>query len=247
MKKSILVLSALLTLVVSGVCLQSCSSEYDEYTTEEYGYYTEEEIAAIEALAEKYGLTIDVNEKFYGSKISIEEIEADMVGFASLLGKYEMIHEKDENGEITCVSRKKIDVPRIPRTVTRFVEGEGEWSGSTESACRNYNVSVKISWDVSQDLQSKMASGSATAYVKNLQTGQYESVGTGGVSCSFSGNSSIHFKGGVIAEKEIQDYENETTTLIKYSFSIMFGTVDTINKTGAFDITASQTETTTPW
>ena len=42
------------------------SSEYDEYTTEEYGYYTEEEIDAIKAMAEKYELSIEIDENYYG-------------------------------------------------------------------------------------------------------------------------------------------------------------------------------------
>ena len=70
MRKSILVLSALLTLVVSGFCLQSCSSVYDEYTTEEYGYYTEEEIAKIRQLIEMYDLNITLDTDYYGEKLS---------------------------------------------------------------------------------------------------------------------------------------------------------------------------------
>lgn len=112
MKKSILVLSALLTLVVSGVCLQSCSSEYDEYTTEEYGYYTEEEIAAIKEIAERYNTTINVDETYHGKKVSLEELEGIIIQFANLSGDYQLIESENEERyrlmkKTTCINRTK--------------------------------------------------------------------------------------------------------------------------------------------
>ena len=244
MKRKFLIWSAVLTIVFGAALLQSCSSDADTFDTEVYGYYTEEEIETILALAEKYGLNIDINEKFCGVKSSIDELEKEMRGFASLLGKYEMVHEKDEEGKVYCMSRKKNEAPR---TVTRFVEGKGDWSGSEESACRNYSASVTISWDISQDLQSKKVSGKASVSVKNPLTNDYESVGSGSLSCRFDGDSSINFNGNISAERQIDNFEEETTTFIKYSFSITFGTLDTKSKLGEFSLGASQSETTTSW
>lgn len=244
MKRKFLIWSAVLTVVFGAALLQSCSADDDTFATEEYGYYTEDEIAAIKAMAKMYKLNIDVNECFYGPKKTMKEIEEEMLGVASILGKYEMVHKKDEDGRVVCVSRKK---ENFPRTVTRFVEGKGDWSGSTESACRNYMVSVTISWDVSQSLHSKRVSGTASAYVKNSQTNDFEEVGSGGISCSFSGDSSINFSGSITADKEVDDYVAQTTTFIKYSFSIQFGTLSTESKLGEFDLTAYQSEVVTPW
>ena len=98
-KRKFLILSAALLTVCGAALLQSCSSEYEYYEpTSEYGYYTEEEIAAIKALGEMYGLSIDFNEDYNGIKYSLRDIEDEMIGLASLLGKYEMVHEKDING-----------------------------------------------------------------------------------------------------------------------------------------------------
>lgn len=110
-------LSALLTLVVSGICLQSCSSEYDEYTTEEYGYYTEEEIDAIKAMAEKYELSIEIDENYYGVKQTLEEIEKEMQNCAALLGEYEMTPAKHGKGFTSkkIVSENARLTTRLPR------------------------------------------------------------------------------------------------------------------------------------
>lgn len=155
MKKSILVLSALLTLVVSGVCLQSCSSEYDEYTTEEYGYYTEEEIAAIEAMAEKYGLNLRMDENYYGEKLSLSEFEKEFKSILSIKGEYEMIPIKDTNGTVTCTSRKKGEM--IERSSTRAAES---WSGSDNST--KYSVSVVVKWDFSKRLRDEILTAKGT-------------------------------------------------------------------------------------
>lgn len=117
MKKSFLVLSALLTLVVSGICLQSCSSEYEEYTTEEYGYYTEEEIAAMKAIAEKYDTTIEVDENYCGRKASLEEFERTVIQFADLPGEYQLVESEDREG---CYLMKKTS--NMNRVKTRAME-----------------------------------------------------------------------------------------------------------------------------
>lgn len=91
MKKSILMLSALLALVVSIFCLQGCSSGFDDYVTEEYGYYTEDEITEIETLAKSYGLCLEMDNNYFGRKKSIKEYEEEFIAFSSVLGEYEMI------------------------------------------------------------------------------------------------------------------------------------------------------------
>lgn len=242
MKRKFLILSAALLTVCGAALLQSCSSEYEYYdTTSEYGYYTEEEIAAIEALAEMYGLSIDFNEDYNGVKHSLRDIEDEMIGLASLLGEYEMVHEKDTEGKTICVSRIK---ELGNRTITRAVEGKGEWSGSRESTCRNFSASVTISWDTSQSQNSKKVSGNAKLYVINM-SGVSESVGEGKLTCSFSGDNGINFSGDLKGERTVEHYDKGTSTLFKYKFLIVHGTVNTSNKTGAFDISAHCTDSTT--
>lgn len=241
MRKNFLILSVMLATAVGAVFLQSCSSEYEYYATEGYGYYTEEEIAAIEAMAEMYGLSIDFNEDYNGVKHSLRDIENEMIGLTSLLGEYEMVHEKDTEGKTICVSRKK---ELGNRTVTRAVEGKGEWTGSRESSCYNFSASVTISWDTSQSQKSKQASGKAKLYIKD-QFGALESVGEGNLTCNFSGDNAIDFSGNLNGERQVEHYDKSTSTLFKYSFSITHGTVNTSVKTGAFDLSASCTGTTT--
>ncbi len=183
MKKSILVLSALLTLVVSGICLQSCSSEYDEYTTEEYGYYTEEEIAAIEAMAEKYGVNIDIDKDYFGMKCTLNDIEREMKDLSGLMGNYEMTVQKNSNDLISYVSRKK----DYNHSLTRSVE-KGSWS-KTDYIDR-FSVDVSIEWDRSGRSREAI-SGSAEI------TGFFNSSSS--ISCKFVGSVHIDFSGSVTA------------------------------------------------
>lgn len=229
MKKSILVLSALLTLVASGICLQSCSSEYEEYTTEEYGYYTEEEIAEIKALAEKYGLNVELRFDNCGLKRSIEEFEYRFQVLSSLKGDYEMIPVKQIDGNVSLVSNKKIS---SYRTSTRSVE-KGSWSGSEsvriEKERNNmkyydyYYVDVSISWDFEKDVVSQRIKGSV------------DISGLDNVSSKISGNvlgsESISFSGSVSGEEE-----DDNDNVIKYSFSITNGEVNTKTNYGSFTV-----------
>ena len=141
MKKGILVLSALLTLVVSGICLQSCSSEYGEYTTEEYGYYTEEEIDNMMALAQKYDIDVKIDRNYYGKKTSLSEFEEELKGFVNLPGDYELV--KDADSQKYYFKKKHSD---IRRSKTRAGEASladvGEISiSSMDAPCTFY-----LSW-----------------------------------------------------------------------------------------------------
>lgn len=149
MKKSILMLSALLALVVSIFCLQGCSSGFDDYVTEEYGYYTEDEITEIETLAKSYGLCLEMDNNYFGRKKSIKEYEEEFIAFSSVLGEYEMIPQKAANGEITYISKKK-ETSTNCRSTTRFIESDGEWSGSKENPTQKFTVNVKIEWKYNQ-------------------------------------------------------------------------------------------------
>lgn len=239
MKKSIFVLSALLTLVVSGICLQSCSSEYDEYTTEEeYGYYTEEETNAVKEMASKYGLSVVVNPDYYGVKRSLSDIEEEMKGLSSILGEYEIILDK-------CTQDKRIytscrEMGRT-RATPRYVEGNGDWGGEETTANRTYKASVSISWDMSKEIHTQKASGNVVGYkLVNPYNHTYEEIGDGQLTCSFLGESSIQFSGGFNTEREESDESEEKTYLVTYSFSIHGGNLDTRSNSGSFTITASE-------
>ena len=205
MKKSILVLSALLTLVVSGVCLQSCSSEYDEYTTEEYGYYTEEEIAAIKALGEKYGVNINIDENTYEVKKTLAEFEEEIKYHASLIGEYEVLPNKN-GGENMFIVRKK--EPIISRAHTRSAE-KGEWDYSFHKGI--YDFSLSISWEATGN-NSGTASGSFRA------DSFYESH-TGSLHCQY-GIGTVTFSGHIF--------------LGYYTYYITQGSVDLSTKSGSF-------------
>ena len=144
MKRKILIWSAGLTIVFGAALLQSCSSDADTFATEEYGYYTEEEINAIMALAKKYGLNIELNEDYYGPKQNLSDFENEMIGLSSLLGEHELIQRDNGNGRVAYSSRKKGE--DIPRSVTRFIEGEGSWSDSKSPTPLDFKINVKIKW-----------------------------------------------------------------------------------------------------
>ena len=116
MKRKILIWSAVLTVVFGAALLQSCSSDDDNFATEEYGYYTEEEIDAIMALAEKYESDIEIDRNYYGEKSSLKEIEERLVGMMSLPGDYKLVKEGDSYS-----FRKKEE--EINRVKTRSAEG----------------------------------------------------------------------------------------------------------------------------
>ena len=227
MKKKFLVLSAMLTLVVSGVCLQSCSSEFDSYTTEEYGYYTEEEINAIEALAEQYDIIIEINEGYWGVKRTLDDIEQEFRSVAALAGEYEFFQEKG-----VLKTRKKGTT--VVRTMTRSSEG----SHSFHNDEGDYRITVDISWQTSDsDYQSGTATGSASIE-KRMEPGI---LGTSTLSCSMSGKSTIIINfSGVIGfrekktEQKEETEETEEETFINYKCTISQGTLNIQNNTGSF-------------
>ena len=102
MKRKFLVLSVTMLTVCGAALLQSCSSEFEYYdTTSEYGYYTEEEIAAIKALGKMYDSDLNVNENYYGEKLTLPEIERSIIDVLSLEGEYEFtISEQNKETHI---------------------------------------------------------------------------------------------------------------------------------------------------
>lgn len=229
MKKSFLVLSALLTLVVSGICLQSCSSEYEEYSTEEYGYYTEEEIAQIMALAEKYDLNIEIRYDNYVKKKSLSDFEAKFQAISQLKGKYEMISVENNDGMENCICRK-VEMP-ISRTTTSSLE-KGSWSGSRIASVlkvegfrayyENYNISVSISWDLKSNVYSERVKASAD--ISDLYN-----VGSE-IKAGLSGSEAIQFSGSIWGE----EYDDDDNEFVKYTFNIVGGEVNRKTKNGSF-------------
>lgn len=212
MRKSILVLSALLTLVVSGFCLQSCSSEYDEYTTEEYGYYTEEEIAAIKTLGDKYGVTINIDENTYEVKKSLEEFEEEIKYHASLIGEYEVFLDKNRGEDMFIVRKKELKNSRL---LTRAAESgsSGSWGYTFHKGV--YDFALSISWTQSTDAAPGIASGSIYA------TSTYASY-TGTLQCYIGprGAGSVTFSGHIF--------------LGYYTYYITQGSIDIATKNGSF-------------
>lgn len=157
MKKKVLILSALLTVVLGAVSLQSCSSD-DNYTTEEYGYYTEEEIDAIKALGEQYGISVNIDETTYEVKKTLEEFEEDIKMHASLLGEYELVPVKNgKKGEF--MARKKGD--DMARTVTRAAES-GTWGSSFSNGLYTYRITINWRFSSNQ-YEPGVANGEITA------------------------------------------------------------------------------------
>lgn len=210
MKKSILVLSALLTLVVSGICLQSCSSEYDEYTTEEYGYYTEEEIAAIKALGEKYGVNINIDENTYEVKKTLAEFEEDIQLHASLIGEYEIVLNANNRDGVYLV-RKKNDVARA---TTRASEKGGTWNYSFDKGAYKFYIDIKWTESASNTLPGS-ASGTFEAH-RNI-INYYGSLHCG---IGPKGSDTVTFGGSI--------------TLGFYTFYITEGSFSITTKNGSF-------------
>ena len=230
MKKNFLILSAMLTVVVGAALLQSCSSE-SVYEEPAYGHYTEEEINVIKAMAEAYGLSIELNEDYYGPKKTLYEFENDMIGLSAMLGEYEIIPTPNARGKVVCTSRKK---EQGSRTLTRHVEGSGSWTGEEIASVSKYKASVTIEWTVSQEYSK--ASGSVTGYVED-GTNNYEEIGTGGLSCIFSGSNGIDFNGSFRAY-----VDKDEKSAISYYFNVCNGDLNTESKVGSFTVTANEKE-----
>lgn len=149
MKKSFLVLSALLTLVVSGICLQSCSSEYEEYSTEEYGFYTEEEITEMKAIAEKYNTDINVDENYFGRKASLVEFENAVIQFLNFSGDYQLVESIDNDGY--CLLKKSSDLSRTKARIAELPRN-GQITVGTIYPRRPYNTcTIYLSWTLPSD------------------------------------------------------------------------------------------------
>ena len=249
MKKKVLILSALMAVVFGAVSLQSCSSD-DNYTTTEYGYYTEEEISAIKAMAKKYGLSIELNENYYGPKRSLYEHENEMMGLSSLLGEHELVQQKRENGKLAYTSRKRGE--GIPRSVTRFIEGEGSWSDSKTSTPLDFNVKVTINWkgdgteygvDINGDVEISKGKG---IYSDNV----YRDYTDGTIHAQGLGMDGIEFSGTAFyaackkpADNPNDDIDKEVDCFGIYNFVISSGYVSTGGGgNGTFTVKASGPE-----
>lgn len=216
MKKGIFVLSALLTLVVSGICLQSCSSEYGEYTTEEYGSYTEEEVREMKAIAMQYGMSIEFEEDYYGKKSSLQEFEAKIQSIAALEGEYRM-----SNNKIACK-----DV-YVTRSSSRKVESE-EGSGKCSDEAGDFTIEVSLSWKTSIDHMPGTASGTF-----KVMSGDSE-VAEGNLNCSIGGAGTITvtFSGS----------KSWVDSGVWYTCQITQGTFDITTNKGSFVVNVSESK-----
>ena len=232
MKRKFLIWSAVLTVVFGAALLQSCSADEDTFATEEYGYYTEAENEMVRALAQKYGLCVEINEGYYGSKRSIIEIEEEMQALSSLLGEHKLILSKEEEGKL--VYKTVQGDSHIQRTATRAIEGPGSWSGSKKSRKEDYTVSVSISWQ-GKGSNNQSVSGKASISYRNAKTEDYSS---GSLSCKFAGDNGIDFSGNVSYSHYIETDEKGKQKYTTYRFSIEAGQVSTKTPTsGTFKVT----------
>lgn len=230
MKRKFLILSATLLAVCSAALLQSCSSEYEYYdATEEYGYYTEEEISAIESMAEKYDLNIEMDFSKYTRKKSIEEFEKKFQALSTLKGEYEVAPTKKTDGTINYVSSRRITPPREETSLPET----GSWSGSRNARrekkdgyityYESYSIDVSITWNLQADIASQRIKGSADILGLNNTESK--------ISCSLLGSEAISFSGSVSGEETDDDYN-----IIKYSFSISDGEVNRKTNMGSFTV-----------
>lgn len=233
MKKKVLILSALLAVVLGAVSLQSCSSD-DNYTTEEYGYYTEEEIDAIMALAKMYDLDIEISFNNYGKKKPLSDFEAKFQAMSQLKGRYEMIPINNGNERGTSICRK-VDVP-VSRSTTNALE-KGSWSKSKIVGVQktnkngwtyydNYNISVSIEWDFTTSEYGKQLSGSVE--ISDLSNVESE------LSVNLSGSEHICFSGKIQGDEEYET--NNGYNSITYKFAIANGEVNRSTGMGDFVI-----------
>ena len=243
MKRKFLVLSVTMLTVCGAALLQSCSSEFEYYDeTEEYGYYTEEEIAAIEAMAKMYGLDLEINKNYYGTKKSLIEHENEMIGLSALLGEHKLILQKNENGEILYASQKKDE--DIYRTTTRFIEGKGSWSGEKSGTPYDFKIKVTIKWEGDGTERGVNTSGNVSitkgkGIYSNNNKRDYSS---GNITTREYGMDGISFEGTVSyaaykGKKDNPDTKEivEVDCFTLYQFSILNGYVSTTgNGDGTF-------------
>lgn len=228
MKRKFLILSAAVLTVCGAALLQSCSSEYEYYdATEEYGYYTEEEIATIEAMAKMYGLSIEFNKDYYGPKKSLYKHEEEMIGLSSLLGEYELVPIKTDESRIVYKTKRREMINS--RISTRAIESNGKWSGTQDKD--DFSISVEISWNGDGTLQGQSASG--TVSISKRTNTDLEHDSTGSLTCSCHGDSGIRFSGWV-KYRETTSIDNKTQKkyFTEYSFNIDGGEVSTTTPPG---------------
>lgn len=230
MKRKFLILSAALLAVCGAALLQSCSSEYEYYdATEEYGYYTEEEIAAIEAMAEMYGLSFEINKDYYGSKKSLYKHEEEMICLSSLLGEYELVPIKTDESRIVYKTKRREMINS--RISTRAIESNGKWSGTLDND--EFSISVEISWNGDGTLQGQSASGTVSISKRTNTDLEYESIGS--LTCNCHGDSGIRFSGWVkYSETTSIDNTIGKKYITEYFFNIDGGQVSTTTPPGGF-------------
>lgn len=221
MKRKFLILSAALLAVCGAALLQSCSSEYEYYdATEEYGYYTEEEIKYINDFAELLNVNIKANPEYYGKKPSTAEIESDLKDLAALIGKHRMIASSVDSTKNTT-TRANSD---LSRTKHRSLEApaKGSWYCIDQSSINDYVIDVDIQWDLNASSDSKKVSGSAE--VQSYKN--YQIVGQSNLRCSLSGTSVLF--GGQVKSSASSKYQ--------FNFEIVHGTLNLVTSTGNFDV-----------
>lgn len=224
MRKKFLILSALLTVVLGAVSLQSCSSD-DSYTTEEYGYYTEEEIEYINDLAEQLHVNVKANPDYCGKKPSVAEIEMDLRGLASLMGNHKIDLSSSDSTNIAS-TRGEFGLARTKtRSSEQQVNRQGSWYGIDQSSVPNYVIDVNIQWNMDATLPSQRASGSATVHYYKGNVNEW-GIGSGSLSCSL-GETSITF-GGSVSSSAFSKYS--------FSFEIVHGYLNLTTCTGEFDV-----------
>lgn len=212
MKKKFFVLSALLILAMNIICLQSCSSDSDRYSTEEYGTYTDDEILVINNLAEIYGIGVSIDRNYYGIKKTIKEFEADFQSLSKLAGEYRMT-----NGTIAYKSESNGPASTVPKTA-ESQKGEG----SVSQTAGEYKVSVSLSWQTSVNALPGTATGSFS-----VAKGEEGTDGTSGnLNCSMggAGTITITFSGS----------KSWTVGGVTYTCSISQGTYDIEKNIGSF-------------
>ncbi len=143
MKRKFLILSAALLAVCGAALLQSCSSEYEYYDeTEEYGYYTEEEIEQMVEVAKCYGLDVEIDPDYYGKKLTMAEYTKDLTLFANLPGEYSLVPNNDST-EFYFVRKENAKSTR--RILTRSAESGLASSGNFDFS-EGLPCTVNISW-----------------------------------------------------------------------------------------------------
>ena len=199
-------MSATLAVIVCAALLQSCNSE-SMYEEPAYGYYTAEEINVIKAMAEAYGLSIELDENYYGPKKTFPEFEEEMQSYADMLGEYEIVLEEGENN--TFIANKKGD--DLSRMSTRSTE---TWNDTFKKGI--YTFTLTIEWKESTD--NKMP-GYASGYIKaSCDSGDY----FGGLHCTLGskGSETVLFSGYI--------------SLPGYTYSITNGRLNIRTKIGSF-------------